>query len=194
MIKAVIFDFFGVFCPDITFAWFIKNYSDSPKELSRLQEICDLSDQGKLNKYDFYNELSIITGLNKDEVIAGVEAEVLIDQNVVGLVKTLRSNGILIACLSNGTHEWTLDIINRHGLSYLFDHIILSADIKMSKPSPEIYKYTLNQLGVDAAQALFIDDRLVNTVAAEKCGIISHTFTDSKHLIDFCRKQNIQKD
>jgi 2-haloacid dehalogenase len=104
-------------------------------------------------------------------------------------VEGLAGKGYKIACLSNGTHEWTLEVIRNHGLVELFDEIVLSGDLGIVKPDPRIYFYTLEKLGVDPSQAIFVDDRKVNTDAAEICGIRSiqfkNTATFIKELRDF---------
>lgn len=183
MYKAVIFDFFGVFCPDITLEWFKKVSPEYREKLSDLQAICTRSDYGKLSKNDFYEEISRLTNVSVDEVVDGVEAEIAINISLVTFVKELRNKGYKLACLSNGTHEWTLEVINNHNLTVLFDEIVLSGDLGIIKPDPRIYNHTLEKLGVEASQAVFVDDRSINTDAAEKCGISSIVFTDTDQFI-----------
>lgn len=179
MYKAVIFDFFGVFCPDITLEWFKKTMSNYKEKLPEFQAICTKSDYGKLNKDNFYREISLLTNVPVNEIIDGVEAEVAINTSLVEFVEALKSKGYKIACLSNGTHEWTLDVINNYGLAKLFDETVLSGDLGIIKPYPEIYIYTLKKLGIKASQAIFVDDRSMNTNAAEKCSIRSILFKDT---------------
>jgi putative hydrolase of the HAD superfamily len=52
-----------------------------------------------------------------------------------------------------------------------FDHIIASCDVKLIKPDPRIYQLTLERLDCRPDEAVFIDDRPVNVVAAEELGI-----------------------
>lgn len=183
MYKAIIFDFFGVFCPDITLEWFKKNVSNYEEKLQDFHGICTKSDYGKLSKANFYQEISVLTGIEVNEIIRGVEAEVKINKTLVAFVEELKSKGYLIACLSNGTQEWTLDLIKRHNLDRLFDHIVLSGDLGIIKPDAEIYEHTLDKLEVKASEAVFIDDRPSNVEAAEDLGIRSFVFTDTEDFI-----------
>ena len=180
MYKAVIFDFFGVFCPDITMNWFKKTLPDYEARLSEFQAICTRSDYGTLSKANFYKEVSTLVGVSVDEMEEGVEAETIINTSLVSYVKELRQKGYRTACLSNGTHEWTLAVINNHGLAHLFDEVILSGDLGVVKPSPEIYNHMLETLDISAAEAIFVDDRKVNVDAAETCGIRSLVFIDTE--------------
>ena len=53
----------------------------------------------------------------------------------------------------------------------------------MAKPDPAMYHLTLNRLGVAPHEALFIDDQLRNTMAAETLGTPSILFHNSTHAI-----------
>jgi putative hydrolase of the HAD superfamily len=183
MYKAIIFDFFGVFCPDTTLEWFKKAAPDYKAKLPEFQAICTRSDYGQLNKRDFYEEISQLANVSVNKIIIGVEAETIINTDLVTFVEGLAGKGYKTACLSNGTHEWTLEVIRNHGLDVLFDEIVLSGDLGVVKPDPRIYLYTLEKLGAEASQAIFVDDRNVNTDAAEKCGIRSILFKDTGTFI-----------
>jgi hypothetical protein len=63
MYKAVIFDFFEVFCPDITMNWFKKAAPDYEAKVSEFQAICTRSDYGTLSRADFYKEVSALVGV-----------------------------------------------------------------------------------------------------------------------------------
>lgn len=184
MYKAIIFDFFGVFCPDITMSWFQKSMPDYKDKLSEFQAICARSDYGTLPKADFYKEVATLANVPVDQMIKGVEAETVINTSLVSYVKELKQRGYLVACLSNGTHEWTLAVINNHGLGSLFDEIILSGDLGIVKPSSEIYIHSLEKINVAASEAIFVDDRIVNVEAAEACGIRSLVFGVTDTFID----------
>ena len=176
MYKAIIFDFFGVFCPDITMNWFQKTVPDYKEKLSDFQAICTRSDYGTLSKSEFYKEVAGLANVAVDEMVQGVEAEVVINIPLVRYVQELKQRGYKTACLSNGTHEWTLAVINDHGLGTLFDEIILSGDLGIVKPNHEIYFHTLDKLDVAASETLFVDDRKISVDAAEECDIHSLLF------------------
>lgn len=183
MYKAIIFDFFGVFCPDISMNWFKKTVPNSNDKLSKFQDICTKSDYGELSKPEFYDEVAMLANVTVGSAIAGVEAEIHINAPLVKYVNELQARGYLTACLSNETHEWTLELINKQGLSNLFNEIVLSADLGIVKPSPEIYIHTLEKLNVAASEAIFVDDRKINTDSAQELGIRSLIFIDTPTFI-----------
>jgi putative hydrolase of the HAD superfamily len=75
------------------------------------------------------------------------------------------------AILSNGIAE----VIGRVGavrtLADYFDVVVVSYEVGCLKPAPRIYEICLNRLGVPAASALFVDDRLENLEGAERQGM-----------------------
>jgi putative hydrolase of the HAD superfamily len=53
----------------------------------------------------------------------------------------------------------------------LFQVIVFSAEVGVCKPDPKIFQRALEQLGVDAAESLFIDDRERNVTGAKALGM-----------------------
>jgi putative hydrolase of the HAD superfamily len=63
-----------------------------------------------------------------------------------------------------------------------FDQRTFSCELRISKPSPEIYEHCLRGLGVAAKDALFLDDRLSNVQGAEAVGMYGLLFTSASDL------------
>lgn len=181
MYKALIFDFFGVFCPDATQAWLVHAVPEHGVRFPQIETLCTQSDYGSVSRKDFYERLAVIVGKSVEEVTRGIEAKIRIDWELVDYVRSL--DGYKVACLSNGTQEWTNAIIEEYAISDLFDEIIVSGDLGIIKPDAEIYLYTLKKLGVQASQAIFVDDRQPNVLGGEACGIRSILFKDIHELI-----------
>ena len=180
MKPAVIFDFFGVFCAPIGTNWYKKHVSDTPDGLKTAQALFTESDYGRISRTDVHKKLSEMSGMPIAEVVAGIEAETHINESLVAYVQQLKLKGYRIALLSNGTHEWTLQVIKEHGFADLFEQIVLSGDLGIVKPSPEIYLHTLRALKIEAQEALFVDDRQPNVDAAEALGMHGLLFTDTR--------------
>ena len=52
----------------------------------------------------------------------------------------------------------------------LFEVVVDSANVGMRKPDPEIYELTLERLGLDAPECVFVDDIEVNCDGAAALG------------------------
>ena len=60
-----------------------------------------------------------------------------------------------------------------------FEGVVVSSDVKMIKPHPEIYKYLLETYDLNPQECLFIDDVKANIEAAEKAGIQGFVFQNN---------------
>jgi epoxide hydrolase-like predicted phosphatase len=81
-----------------------------------------------------------------------------------------------LALLSNASDWLETALEEEFQLADLFDVVVTSAAVGLAKPDPAIYRLTLERLGVEPSQALFIDDQARNTEAAEALGIASIVF------------------
>ncbi len=164
--------------------WFKRVTSSNTEKLAQAQVLFKQSDLGKLTLEEFDKKASELTGVPIQDVTTGIEAEKVINTDLVAYVQKLKDRGFRVACLSNGSHEWTLRVINDHAIGHLFEEIVLSGDLGIVKPDRAIYKYTLEKLGVRASEAVLVDDRRVNVDAGEACGIRSLLFTDTPTFIE----------
>lgn len=99
------------------------------------------------------------------------------------LAETFRQNGGRLAMLSNGVREIVAQIRSDRDLASLFDAVVISFELQLAKPEPEIYRVALERLGVLPASALFVDDRLENIDAARELGIQTLHFTGDVHAL-----------
>ena len=60
-----------------------------------------------------------------------------------------------------------------------FEGVVVSSDVKMIKPNPEIYQYILKTYHLNPAECLFIDDVKTNVEAAEAAGIKGFVFQNN---------------
>ena len=67
----------------------------------------------------------------------------------------------------------------------LFDVIVFSSDVGVCKPDPEIFQRALAQLGVEASETLFIDDRERNVQGAKALGIHAIHYKNRSQVIAF---------
>jgi 2-haloacid dehalogenase len=61
----------------------------------------------------------------------------------------------------------------------VFDHfqdIVVSGAERMAKPDSAIYQLALRRFGLAPGDAIFIDDRADNVVAAQANGFVGHVF------------------
>jgi putative hydrolase of the HAD superfamily len=91
-------------------------------------------------------------------------------EDTVPFLSWLRSHGVLTALVSNCA-DTTRAQLAHLGVIPLVDAVILSCEVGSMKPYPEIYVTALEELGVAAVDAVFIDDQPTFCVGAEAVGI-----------------------
>ena len=64
-----------------------------------------------------------------------------------------------------------------------FDALIISAEVGVMKPEPKIYQLALDQLGVKAREAAFVDDTPVNVDAARALGMQGILFKEPRRAL-----------
>jgi epoxide hydrolase-like predicted phosphatase len=104
-----------------------------------------------------------------------------LDAAVVRLAERLHER-LPLGLLSNATDELEMLLEQQYGIHHLFDVVINSARAGVAKPEPRAYQLALDGLHVAPAEALFIDDKPRNIHAAEALGIPSILFTDAQAL------------
>jgi putative hydrolase of the HAD superfamily len=92
------------------------------------------------------------------------------------LVLRVKRAGFRTGLLSN---SWGNEY-PREGWDEMFDAIVISGEVGMRKPEPEIFAHALELLGVRADEAVFVDDLLPNVEAARGLGLVAvhHTSYD----------------
>ena len=77
-----------------------------------------------------------------------------------------------LAMITNGASDVQREKLNAPGLAPYFDLVIVSGEIGVGKPAPEVYRHTLEQLGIDGKDAVMIGDNPINDVqGAQQAGM-----------------------
>ena len=93
---------------------------------------------------------------------------VRLEEGMLDAVARTRQAGFKTALLSN---SWGLQGYPRERFSELFDVVVISGEVGMRKPQPEIFKFTTDKLGVDPSRCIFVDDHPGHLKAAIEQGI-----------------------
>ena len=105
----------------------------------------------------------------------------MIDHTLVEFIRSLR--GKYKTCLISNAFDDLREYIVREKFDDAFDHMIISAEVKVAKPEARIYHMALEQLGVSPNEAVFVDDFIENIEACEKLGIHGVHFKDTESAI-----------
>ncbi|MBN2146401.1 MAG: HAD family phosphatase [Anaerolineales bacterium] len=117
-----------------------------------------------------------------------------INEPLIAYVRTLRPQ-YKIGLLSNAWNDLRHELEARFAIADLFDAMIISAEVGLAKPDPRIYRLAVERLGVQPGEAIFIDDRLENVLAARQEGLYAIHYQDHDdalyELKDILHNKNI---
>ena len=140
-------------------------------------------ERGELTQEEFYEpfagEVTALAGPGKEPISPEVVKEFMenlmrglnrTDPDMMEAVDKLKKAGLKLAVLTN---NWKSDESGRLIFDEVdkFDHVVESCMVGMRKPEERIYKHTLDVMGVDAEEAVFLDDIAGNLKPAENLGI-----------------------
>jgi HAD superfamily hydrolase (TIGR01509 family) len=96
--------------------------------------------------------------------------------DVLPFLTGLRARDIKIAIVSN-CGEYTRELLVELGVAALADALVLSCEVGAAKPAARIFQHALDQLGVPAGAALFVDDQPGYCAGAVALGIAAVQIT-----------------
>ena len=106
------------------------------------------------------------------------EEAILSNDQMITLVKMLKKNYRLILLSNNNLP--TIEILrNKHqDMLSLFEKQYFSMELKLRKPSKELFAYVIKDSNLDPKESLFIDDKDNNVKQAQEAGLRAILFTD----------------
>lgn len=174
---ALIVDFGGVLTTDIwaAFASFCEAEGlerEALKELFRRDEralsLLRRLETGALDDAEFEAQFGELLGVeSSDELIARLFAGLGAEERMVAAVRKAGSEGVKTGLISN---SWGTGIYERAPMD-IFDAAVISGDVGLHKPQPEIYLLACERLDVEPGDAVFVDDLRENCEGAEAVGM-----------------------
>ena len=94
----------------------------------------------------------------------------------------LKSKNFLCYVLSNWSSETFIGITDKYYFLKIFSGILISGDVGLIKPDPEIYKLAIKKFSLVPKNTVFIDDKLENIKAADELGFQTIHFMNPKEI------------
>jgi putative hydrolase of the HAD superfamily len=175
--SALVVDFGGVLTTSIwpAFAAFCERVDRPPETVrdlfrgdERAIKLLRGLETGELPEPEFERGFAQLLGLESHEGLIGdMFADLGPDEEMVGAVRAAHEAGIKTGLISN---SWGLSIYDRAPVD-LFDVSVISGEVGLHKPQPEIYELACERLRVEPGQAVFVDDLRENCAGAEAVGM-----------------------
>ena len=91
-------------------------------------------------------------------------------------IRKMKERGFRLFVLSNAGLDFHEYFPKRYDTG-LFDGIVVSCDLNVTKPDPRIYRHLLSEYGLTPEECVFADDLPENVAGAEKEGIHGFLFS-----------------
>jgi FMN phosphatase YigB (HAD superfamily) len=139
-------------------------------------------DRGGLSEREVIDRMEARIGRPRGELIAIVDAvrESLVEKpDTLELIRELQRRAVPLYCLSNMPASIYAHLRIRHDFWDVFRGIVISGEVRMVKPEPQVFAHLLERYDLRAAESIFIDDLAVNIQAARDVGLHTILFRDA---------------
>jgi putative hydrolase of the HAD superfamily len=188
-IRALIFDIGGVFFPwpgPRYFTEWAYRHGVAPAQLEQLlwhSPDVEAANVGVITAEEYCRRCAARLGAGEEAVralIEGAFAGEAVNDALTTYVRSLPAT-LRIAALTN---NWSFgrDLIEKRGIADLFNVIVTSAEAGVCKPDVRIYRAALDYLGVEACEAVFVDDSEEYVEAARELGMCAIQFISTEQV------------
>ncbi len=132
------------------------------------RELLIALETGTLEEEDFEPRFADLLGVPAPDLIDRLFAGSAADDEMVAAVRRARAGGIRTGLVSN---SWGTRRYPREVLAELFDGVVISGEVGIRKPAPEIYALGAERIGLEPAVCVFVDDLPFNLTPAAELGM-----------------------
>jgi len=184
MIKAVVFDCFGVVVGKSFWDVYDIAGGDSIKDAEFIDDILDRANSGAITAEAFTTEVAAKLGITPDEWGVVRDREEQPNEPLLTFIRDALKPQYKIGLLSNANHG-TIERKIPEQWRKVFDDIVVSAEVGLLKPDLAIFKLAAKRLGVSPEEVLFSDDLEEYLGGAQSVGMQTILYKD---LADFKAK------
>jgi putative hydrolase of the HAD superfamily len=184
--RGVLVDWGGVLTSDVfaSFRAFCELEGLEPETIGRrfredraCRELLISLEIGTVEEEQFEPRFAGLLGVEASGLIDRLFAGAAPDERMLDAVRRARAAGIRTGLVSNswGTRRYPRDL-----LAELFDGVVISGEVGIRKPSPEIYRLGAERIGTPPDACVFVDDLPFNLSPAAELGMatIHHRAAD----------------
>lgn len=170
VIRAIIFDCFGVIITDALQGVISELESSNSKAAKQVIDIIHINNRGLIKPTESNRQIAALMGISVGAFRQRIQQGEAKDGRVLAYVRELRQK-YKTAMLSNIGRESLHRRFSDEELREHFDVVVVSGDLGVMKPEPEIYQRTAKELGVSTGECVMVDDRETHCAGARATGM-----------------------
>jgi HAD superfamily hydrolase (TIGR01509 family) len=179
MIKAIIFDCFGVLATEAWLPFKAEHFGHDPELMKRVSNISHQADKGAISREDAVRETAELAGITPAEFRQAIGHNAP-DEELFAYLRELKRQ-YKLGFLSNISDDYLHKIFTGEHLA-LFDGIELSYKSGFIKPEAQAYENAARRLGVETSECVLVDDQERNVNGAIKTGMSALLYRDASQL------------
>lgn len=184
MIKAIIFDCFGVLLGNAYKTHLMEVEQEDPERAKEIRAINHASDMGILSREESAQYISELFRMDVEDFLHEQDQVEVPNRELLDFIKALKTD-YKVGLLSNINSRERLSIRFEDGeLDAHFDTIVASGDEGYVKPQSEIYEIAATRLGVLPSECVMIDDIIEFCDGARATGMQAIQFKTNQQCIN----------
>lgn len=183
-LRAIVFDCFGVLTAD---KWHEFRLGLPKEQQGEASDLNGAYARGFITKDEFLTHVSELTGHAREHIAGLLDGERAKNTKLLRYIAQLKQRQYKIGLLSNVATPWITDYFLSPEEQALFDAMVFSFQVGMTKPDQRIFKLVCERLNVEPSAAVMIDDIARYGDAARATGMQAITYKDfaqTKHELE----------
>lgn len=176
MIKAIIFDCFGVLAESSYNNFYSTHLSDKLEIVEKIKALDHASNQGSITHDDFYRGIAELTAMSEDEIREFMKQHPA-NLELFSYIQNHLRHDYKIGLLSNVASDMMDELFIKEQQA-VFDDVVLSYAVNLAKPDIKIFELAASRLNVSIDECIFIDDVQQYLDGADIAGMRTLLYTD----------------
>jgi HAD superfamily hydrolase (TIGR01509 family) len=180
MIKAIIFDCFGVLAEDGWMPFKRKFIGDNKQMADAVADLGKQNEYGMIDNKTHLQKMAALMSVDAKELAIALGKQVPNEELFEYITADLKPK-YKIGLMSNANYNVVQELFTPEQAS-LFDASVMSYESRLIKPDERMFALIAKRLGVAMNECVFIDDQERYCVAANDLGMTSFVYTSFNKL------------
>ena len=121
--------------------------------------------------FELEDDLDVIKKCWNDMAYDMYNTRVTLKEGVKEFLEMIKVRGIKTGIATSNSNELAFSVIKRLGIDAYIDEIHTACEVKRGKPSPDIFLFVAETLGVSPSECLVFEDVLRGIIAGRRAGM-----------------------